>query len=324
MPPPPPNGSLHGADRPRPNGIDGAPLSGNNDRVGLLPPFFFDQALRSGVSLTRDQFAATVKAVFNEMDKNHDGVLSKDEARPPRGDGPDRTPRGGEPGGAPPPPNARFIAAELRFGDKLVSGQPFSAQTVIEDTRRLYDGSTVTKTVNGAIYRDGAGRTRREQPLEMVGGVQVSGANGQPQTLVFINNFPDRTQTFLDINNKIARTNPIRGDVAPPAGPAGPKDAKTESLGTKTIEGVQAEGTRTTFEIPAGDLGNDKPIEVVTETWYSPELQVIVMSRHIDPIAGEHIFRLTNIKRAEPPPDLFTVPAGFRVENGGDRRRPEE
>jgi hypothetical protein len=64
-----------------------------------------------------------------------------------------------------------------------------------------------------------------------------------------------------------------------------------------------------------GQIGNDKPIQVVTENWYSPELQLIVMSRHLDPLSGEHIFRLVNIKRSEPAADLFTVPAGFRVEN---------
>ena len=57
---------------------------------------------------------------------------------------------------APPPPNARFIGGEIRFGDKLVKGQPFSAETVVEDTRRLYDGSTVTKQNRGAVYRDTA------------------------------------------------------------------------------------------------------------------------------------------------------------------------
>jgi hypothetical protein len=324
MAPPPPNdGQQEGMhqDRPRQNGAGGQAGHDEIQGMDLLPPFFFDKALRDGATLTREQFAAAAESVLNDMDKNHDGVLSKDEARPPRANGPDS--RGG-PGAPPAPPNAQFIGAELRFGDKQVDGQPFSAQTVFEDTRRLYDGSTVTRSEHGAIYRDGAGRTRREQPLQMVGGVQVSGANGQPQMLVFINNFTDRTQIFLDSNNKVARMNPIRGDIAPPAGPPQPKDAKTESLGTKTIEGVQAEGTRMTFEIPAGDLGNDKPIQVVTETWYSPELQVIVLSRHVDPIAGEHVFRLVNIKRAEPSPELFTLPAGFRVENGGDRRKPQE
>src|SRR5262245_37496153 len=49
---------------------------------------------------------------------------------------------------------------------------------------------------------------------------------------------------------------------------------KTESLGTQTIEGVTAEGTRATLTIPAGEIGNTLPIEVVDETWYSPELQI--------------------------------------------------
>ena len=317
-PPPPADGQSNDA-RPRPE-----PMNDNGHGMDLLPPFFFDKALKDGGSLTKDQFAAAVKGVFNEMDKNHDGVISKAEARPPRGDGPDRAPRNeGGPDSPPPPPNARFIGAELRFGDKLVAGQPFSASTVIEDTRRLYDGSTVTKTMNGATYRDGAGRTRREQPLEMVGGVQIAGGDGQRQMMVFINDFAAKTQTFLDVNNKVARTHPI-GDMAPPAeGPHQPKDAKTESLGTKTIEGVQAEGTRTTFQIPAGQL-SDKAIDVVTETWFSPQLQVVVLSRHVDPIAGEHLFRLTNIKLGEPSSDLFAVPQGYRVETAGERRKPEE
>jgi hypothetical protein len=81
------------------------------------------------------------------------------------------------------------------------------------------------------------------------------------------------------------------------------------------LEGVSVEGTRTTFEIPIGQIGNDKPIQVLTEKWFSPELQVVVYSRHVDPIAGEHIFRLVNIKRAEPAADLFIVPGGFKIEN---------
>jgi hypothetical protein len=81
------------------------------------------------------------------------------------------------------------------------------------------------------------------------------------------------------------------------------------------LEGVRVEGTRVTFEIPVGQIGNDKPIAVVTEKWFAPELQVVVYSRHLDPLAGEHIFRLVNIKRSEPSADLFTVPNGFRIES---------
>jgi hypothetical protein len=327
MEPPPPAGVRRGnprQDRPPADDTQGGrPKNDNPEGHDLLPPFFFDKALRDGATLTREQFAATVKGVFNDLDKNHDGVLSKDEVGPPRGNGPDRGPRGeGIPGTPPAPPNAQFVAAELRFGDRLVAGQPFSANTVLEDTRRLYDGSTATKSMKGAFYRDGNGRTRREQPLEMVGGVQIAGVDGQPQMMVFINDFASKTQTFLDVNNKLARTHPI-GNMGPPTGaPRQPQVAKVESLGTKTIEGVKAEGTRTTFRIPAGQL-SDKAIDVVTETWFSPDLQVVVMSRHVDPIAGEHVFRLTNIKLGEPSVDLFTVPQGYRVENPGERPKPE-
>jgi hypothetical protein len=214
-----------------------------------------------------------------------------------------------------------FIGAELRFGDKLVTGQPFSADTVIEDTHRLFDGSTVTKKNAGAIYRDGAGRTRREQPLDMVGNFAVANGQNRPQMLVFINDFSSKTQYFIDLNNKVARKSRIGQGGPPPGERTSPPDAKTESLGTKTIEGVSAEGTRITFEIPVGQIGNDKPIQVVSENWFSPELQIMVMSRHTDPMAGEHVFRLTNIKRAEPAADLFTVPSGFRVEGQGEGSR---
>ena len=90
-------------------------------------------------------------------------------------------------------------------------------------------------------------------------------------------------------------------------------DVKTESLGTQNFEGVNAEGTRTTTTIPAEAIGNERPIEIVYEKWYSKELQVTVYSRHYDPRFGEHVYRLTNINRSEPDPSLFEVPAGYKV-----------
>jgi hypothetical protein len=87
----------------------------------------------------------------------------------------------------------------------------------------------------------------------------------------------------------------------------------TEQLGKQTIEGVEAEGTRSTVTIPAGQIGNDRPIEIVSERWYSPELQLVVMTRHSDPRTGETTYKLTNINRAEPAKSLFEVPAGFTV-----------
>jgi hypothetical protein len=89
------------------------------------------------------------------------------------------------------------------------------------------------------------------------------------------------------------------------------KNAQKESLGTQMIEGVQAEGTRTTFTIPAGSIGNDLPIQVVSERWYSPELHTVVMTKHSDPRMGDTVYHLTNINRSEPAPSLFQAPADY-------------
>lgn len=88
---------------------------------------------------------------------------------------------------------------------------------------------------------------------------------------------------------------------------------REESLGKRNIEGVMAEGTRITDVIPAGEIGNERPIEIVTERWYSPELQTLVMTRHSDPRMGETTYKLVNIQRSEPPRSLFEAPADYAV-----------
>jgi hypothetical protein len=86
-----------------------------------------------------------------------------------------------------------------------------------------------------------------------------------------------------------------------------------ESLGTQFMEGLAVEGTRTTVTIPARQIGNELPIHIVSERWYSPDLKVLVMSRQSDPRFGETTYRLTNVSRAEPAAELFDIPAGFKV-----------
>ena len=92
--------------------------------------------------------------------------------------------------------------------------------------------------------------------------------------------------------------------------------ATTEDLGSQTMEGVFVTGVRTTHTIPAGQIGNDKPIAVVTEVWTSPDLKTIIYSKRSDPRTGELTFQLTNITRAEPDASLFTVPADFKLVEG--------
>jgi hypothetical protein len=90
---------------------------------------------------------------------------------------------------------------------------------------------------------------------------------------------------------------------------------KTETLGTQTIEGVSAEGTRTTRTIPAGQIGNERPIEITSEVWTSPDLQMIILSKRSDPRFGETVYKVTDIRRADPDPSLFQVPNGFTTRN---------
>jgi TonB family protein len=104
-----------------------------------------------------------------------------------------------------------------------------------------------------------------------------------------------------------------------------------ESLGKQLIEGVECEGTRIVQTIPAGQIGNERPLEIITERWYSPELQVTVLSKQSDPRYGETVVRLANILRVEPDEHLFRVPAeytikddiGFRVMEEKIRRQEE-
>ena len=93
------------------------------------------------------------------------------------------------------------------------------------------------------------------------------------------------------------------------------KNTKKETLGKQIVEGIEAEGTRYTTTIPAGEIGNEAPINIVSENWYSAELQTIVMSRHHDPRFGENVYRLTNINRSEPAHSLFEVPSDYTIKD---------
>jgi hypothetical protein len=96
-----------------------------------------------------------------------------------------------------------------------------------------------------------------------------------------------------------------------------PPGSKTDQLGTQIIGGVQADGSRTTFIIPAGHVGNQNPLAITDERWYSQELQVTVLARHVDPRFGESSCRLINIQRTEPPASMFQIPSDYSVEGVG-------
>ena len=275
------------------------------------------------------------------------------------------------PDGAPPPEaNIVFLATES-FGGKVVKGAPYSAEAVTETIQTLGDGNRIINRITSMLYRDGEGRTRREQSLK---GLGIFGTGDEPMQTVFINDPVAGVTYSLDSRSHIANKSvPFRFElsgkkgehfefkVAPgTAGGAGgsvimtaplaampggrathpPTDQFTlrteagaaetfvfrskpnnanevkEDLGKQNIEGVEAEGMRTTVTIPAGEIGNERAIEIVSERWYSPELQLVVMTRHSDPRTGETTYKLTNINRTEPAKSLFEVPADYTIKEG--------
>lgn len=92
-----------------------------------------------------------------------------------------------------------------------------------------------------------------------------------------------------------------------------PRTPASEDLGANIVNGVPAQGTRTTFIIPRGEIGNDRDIRIVSERWFSPDLEMTVKSTDSDPRSGETSYQLTNINRAAQDPSLFQIPAGYTM-----------
>lgn len=243
-----------------------------------------------------------------------------------------------------------FVNSEMSFESKTVKGAPYSAEATTETIQTLSDGNRIIRKNSATIYRDSDGRTRREQTLSSIGPWTAA---GDPPRSIFINDPVARVNYILDPKTQTARKMGVpqfmtNGNFftrvpAPGAAPAPPaltgtanvrvlentvpapsrerlerQQPKVESLGKQVIEGVEAEGTRTTMTIPAGKIGNEREINIVTERWFSPELQVVVYSKRSDPMSGETTYKLTNINRDEPARSLFEVPAGYTVKEGAE------
>ena len=245
-------------------------------------------------------------------------------------------------GNAAAPGGARFLGAEAGMPGRVVKNAPYSADIVTETTQTLADGNHIRQSSTAKVYRDTEGRTRREQSLNALRSLAPS--SNLPQ-VVFINDPVAGFNYALNPQNRTATKSawarPGRGGQAQSssqpisrlrqqsangspaiAGRWGHGAAGTLtplSLGRQTIEGVPADGTRTTMTIAAGQWGNEQPIQIVTERWYSPDLQMVVLSKRTDPRMGETVTRLANISRVEPPSSLFEPPADYKVSDAGNR-----
>jgi hypothetical protein len=219
----------------------------------------------------------------------------------------------------------------------VVTAAPYTATATTESTQVLADGNRIVNKTSSFVARDSQGRTRRETDLHRIGTMQVD----SPKT-VFINDPTKHTQyifipggeatkvirsegnwkeepQIVDLRGQRERRSQqkvivnVQGVRDCQQSKESSEQVKHEDLGTQTIEGVSAQGKRETITIPAGEIGNERPIEIVTETWFSPELHTMVLRKHFDPRMGDSSYRLTDIKRNEPDAALFKPPAGAKV-----------
>jgi hypothetical protein len=213
--------------------------------------------------------------------------------------------------------------------DNIIINDPVANTTYILNPKTM-TGQKLTTMVQFSSFRKagsavaggGAGTVSTfEMKMESDGGSPVIALNGEPLDPNKLQALMAHAKTTGDnavfTSDTMVTTHVMGGAMA---GPMMAKKMAGEPMGKRTIEGVDAEGTQTVNTIKAGSIGNDRDIQVTGESWYSPELQMTVMSKHSDPRTGEESFRLININRNEPAAYLFQVPAGYTI-NGSEKLR---
>jgi hypothetical protein len=204
-------------------------------------------------------------------------------------------------------------------------GIPLTADIVTTHVQYLSDGNKISNEETSHFYRDSEGRTRRENKL------MLPGHGADTPTMIMINDPVAHTRFVLNTVHKSADQVVVedgppdanvmymkkRHDEQVVVGKDSSKEAQPENkedLGTQSIEGVTARGTRTSHVIPAGKIGNEKAITVTTESWFSDEVGLEVLRVHKDPWSGEVTTKVTNIRRGEPEASLFIAPADYKVD----------
>lgn len=203
------------------------------------------------------------------------------------------------------------VALGVAGSNHPVTGKPFAAEAVTETIQTLADGNRIVRHNITKYYRDRIGRTRREQTIETLG----PSSPVAPIQIIVISDPVVRADYILDPVRQTVRK---FGRLEIQSGSReGPDDAGTQDLGKETIEGLECAGTRTTVTIPAGQIGNERPIVAVTETWYAPAIEAVVRSSTSDPRFGDTSYVLRKVTTTDQPRNLFEPPSTFKVEFEG-------
>ncbi len=258
---------------------------------------------------------------------------------------------GGAPELPPLGPKAGMVTMHVEDMDaEPMKGAPFCATITTEHTQAFADGNRIHTSDNSTLCRDSEGRMRREASLNLLGAASRSSA---PKLITIMDPVAGFRYTLDSESKTAHRMaigstpSTVRMKLAGPdgapgkgeqvmiyqrVGTAGPNmvvndnvffkkagqasdepTPTTESLGDQMIEGIHVTGTRMTTTIPAEKMGNEQPILVTSERWYSPELKATVMTKHNDPWAGELKTQFTNVNTSEPDSSLFGVPSDYKV-----------
>lgn len=229
----------------------------------------------------------------------------------------------------------------------VVKNEPYQAHAVTEMKQTLADGSHIVQTTTATVARDSDGRTVRIQTLRAMGPWRsAASSQGNSQTLTSI--FDPVAKEHIDFTSDSKAAHVLPTPPLPPGAAAGgevgtsvsisgfgPSPAgvmaqgfamqaravspdgikpKTESLGTNTIDGIEVTGTRSTSTIPTGAIGNDRALVITRETWYSPELHLVVQSTQDDPRFGQTSYTLKDIQLGQPDETLFQVPPDYTID----------
>lgn len=225
----------------------------------------------------------------------------------------------------PPQPASPGITAGIvdGSGPRGVTGFPYSADEVTETTQTLADGTQIRHKQLIKVYQDSEGRTRREEYF----GPPV-GTEGEENSMLVVRIFDPVAGVAYTLHpsNRTAHKSELRRSTPQPppsttGAPATPRSVPPdrprpthEELGTQMMEGIEVKGVRIIMTIPAGAQGNDQPIQITSESWFSPELPITMMHTRNDPRHGETVRRITNLVRDEPPATLFQVPPDYTIE----------
>jgi hypothetical protein len=222
-----------------------------------------------------------------------------------------------------------FFSAEMTLEQEPVKNAPYTATATTESTQTLADGTHIASKTSAFLARDSQGRTRREETFAKMGPLHVEGPK-----LIVISDPVSKVEYLLQpadltvrtLKHEVVKIDRRDGDLgwrrqivreklgSEPSGESS-KPVQHEDLGTQVINGVNCQGRRETVTIPVGAIGNDRPLEITSENWYSPELHAVVLRKHSDPRFGETVYRLTEIKLGEPDASLFQVPGDYKLDD---------